>query len=368
MKNFNIIKNLKIIVLALVIGLGVSFAYGSWVPPTGTAPSNNAPAPLNIGGGNQSKGGTQTPLASSLLNINGIFSANNILSFGDVGSGSLSYDANAGLDPSDFPAHVCADINGVLVLCPPNTGGGGGNTGGSVEYFLLNNGTVTTMISNTCNPTSLCSNGNPATFTVPAGVTSINVELVGGGGGGGMGISGGSNNYSGGGGGGGGFTSATVSVTPGSVFQVTAGKGGAGSGTNSSQTSGTSSIFAGIDAGGNTINIKGFAGVKGTSGVVGVNPGGTTPGGLGGGRTGSGTCSVGTVCGESGTYGNNCAGNTCFGGRGGDSGSGGAGGMASYNLAQNGSPYGGGGAGGSQGIGGASAGGAGNGGKVKISW
>ena len=78
-------------------------------------------------------------------------------------------------------------------------------------------------------------NGNPPTapvsvsftavgtssWTVPAGVTSINVLVVGGGGG-----SGSSNAASGGGGGGGGGVCTTVSVTPGQVIPVSVGAGG----------------------------------------------------------------------------------------------------------------------------------------------
>lgn len=291
MKNFNIIKNLKVIVLALVIGLGVSFAYGSWVPPTGTAPSNNAPAPLNIGGGNQSKGGTQAPLASSLLNINGILSANDILSFGDVGSGSLSHDANPGLDPSDYPAHVCADINGVLVLCGATV-----LTAHSQVYSLNSSGVqVTSGDCTACTSTA---------FVVPTNATNIKVkvEAAGGGGGGtktyydGLSL----NNYpqySGcggtgsnpnvnctvrarGAGGGGGATSifSLTGAFPSALYQIVIGSGGA-AGTNV-----TTSGNGGTGSAGNvsTVNLPG-------TGFIYSVPTSVGQGGAGGSSLASGT-------------------------------------------------------------------------------
>ena len=63
------------------------------------------------------------------------------------------------------------------------------------------------------------------TWTAPAGVTSVDVEVWGGGGGGG-----GQNNTAdgGGGGGGGAYSKSTIAVTPGNTYTVTVGAGGAG--------------------------------------------------------------------------------------------------------------------------------------------
>ena len=58
------------------------------------------------------------------------------------------------------------------------------------------------------------------TFTIPAGVYSLNVQMVGGGGGGGNGTETG-NGGGGGGGGGGGYIQGTLSVTPFTTFTVT---------------------------------------------------------------------------------------------------------------------------------------------------
>jgi VCBS repeat-containing protein len=87
-------------------------------------------------------------------------------------------------------------------------------------------------------------------YTVPDGVTFIQIELWGGGGGGG----GGGNgtfclNNGGGGGGGGGYARDTLWVTPGEMIVVNVGSGGAGGGPGQVGTSGsTSSTSGGIGA------------------------------------------------------------------------------------------------------------------------
>lgn len=64
-------------------------------------------------------------------------------------------------------------------------------------------------------------------FTVPSGVTEVLIISRGGGGGGGKGFPT-TTTYSGGGGGSGGYARSKVSVTPGEVFSVSVGAGGAG--------------------------------------------------------------------------------------------------------------------------------------------
>src|SRR5690606_30079650 len=72
-------------------------------------------------------------------------------------------------------------------------------------------------------------------FTVPAGVTSITIEVIGGGGGGGTNGSGG--------GGGGGYSMGTFNVTPLDVIPVIVGAGG-----QSGTAGGTTSVGAFIEA------------------------------------------------------------------------------------------------------------------------
>ena len=91
--------------------------------------------------------------------------------------------------------------------------------------------------------TSFLANG---TYTVPAGITSVEYLVIGGGGGGGSRFAGG--------GGAGGYRTGTLSVTPGSDYSITVGAGGAGGVTSGSSgtggagigTNGASSIFSTI--------------------------------------------------------------------------------------------------------------------------
>ncbi len=70
-------------------------------------------------------------------------------------------------------------------------------------------------------------------WTVPIGVTSVRVLLVGGGGGGGGGHTA---TYQGGGGGGGAIVAADLKVTPGASLAYSVGGGGAGGGDTASGT------------------------------------------------------------------------------------------------------------------------------------
>lgn len=120
--------------------------------------------------------------------------------------------------------------------------------------------------------------GSAATYTKPANVTSILIELVGGGGGGGGCAGAASSAAVGGGGGGGGYARLWV-PTASSTYTYTVGAGGAGgtAGANAGSTGGTTSFSAsslqatggsGGGGGGAYLNTtSGFTGSGGTGGV-----------------------------------------------------------------------------------------------------
>ncbi|SRX74926.1 T9SS type A sorting domain-containing protein [Aequorivita antarctica] len=190
-------------------------------------------------------------------------------------------------------------------------------------------------------------------FTVPAGVTSITIEVVGGGGGGGINGTGG--------GGGGGYSIGTYSVTPLAVIPVTIGAAG-GSGTAGGTT--TVGTFNQATGGGPGISVPNPE--VGGGGAGGIGSGGTLnyTGGVGGG--GYYTYFGGGGGGAAGSLGNGSIGGDTIpwtgicqtpGGSGGDGGGipGGSGGKGagftdvSCNVTDpsaNGMPYGGGGGGG----------------------
>ncbi len=130
-------------------------------------------------------------------------------------------------------------------------------------------------------------------FTVPASVTTLTLEVVGAGG------SGGGNG--GGGGGGGGYAKGIYTVTPGAVLSVNVGTGGGGAG------SGTSNVGSLISAtgGANGVSVAnpniggGGAGGVGSGGTIANYTGGTGGGGYwtyfgGGGAGAAGSVSNGT--------------------------------------------------------------------------
>jgi hypothetical protein len=123
------------------------------------------------------------------------------------------------------------------------------------------------------------------TWTVPAGVTSVEVCVVAGGGGGGYSVAGG--------GGAGGFIyDSNLAVTPGQGVTVTIGAGGAG-GTNGVSNIGQNTVFASLTA------IGGAAGQNFNQ----KSPG--TPGGSGGGGAPQNTPAIGPPGGSTPGQGNN---------------------------------------------------------------
>jgi hypothetical protein len=132
------------------------------------------------------------------------------------------------------------------------------------------------------------------TFVVPAGVTSITVELVGAGG------SGGGNG--GGGGGGGGYASGIYAVIPGDSFSVDVGTGGGGPNAGSTNISALGVTAYGGDNGTSVSNPNvggGGAGGNANGGTIANNTGGDGGGGYwtyfgGGGGGAAGPLSNGT--------------------------------------------------------------------------
>lgn len=155
----------------------------------------------------------------------------------------------------------------------------------------LFNTLLLTLIGGTTFSQTTVNFSSSSTFNVPAGVTSLDIEVIGAGGAGG--------GNGGGGGGGGGYAKGTYAVTPGQVLTVTVGVAGGGSG------GGTSSVGAMISAtgGANGFTVSnptiggGGSGGSGTGGTI-NHTGGTGGGGYwtyfgGGGGGGAGLVSNG---------------------------------------------------------------------------
>tara|TARA_R110002049_G_scaffold302258_1_gene494989 strand:- start:60966 stop:66419 length:5454 start_codon:yes stop_codon:yes gene_type:complete len=209
------------------------------------------------------------------------------------------------------------------------------------------------------------------TFTVPPGVSQVNIQAWGAGGGGsdrsGNGSDGGN------GGGGGGFRGGTFAVTPGDVLTITIGNGGARA-INGNGNDGSPGQETRITSGSGTDGIVAYGGA---GGVVGTNAGGSA-------ATGGGGTFLGTVTnqtnfkggnggigdGNRGGGGGGGAGSTAAGNNGGNPGGGNGGNLnggnggngGNRNSGTSGSTYGGGGGGAGDGAGGSGTGAAGLGG------
>jgi len=120
-----------------------------------------------------------------------------------------------------------------------------------------------------------------ATFTVPRGVTAVNVSTIGGGGGGGGAVFSG-DGHGAGNGGSGGYILQTIAVTPGEILTITVGAGGIhGTSSGTGGTGGTSTVSRG------TTTLFSATGGAGGKGVIGDNApaaggAGGSPGGVAG--------------------------------------------------------------------------------------
>jgi hypothetical protein len=280
-------------------------------------------------------GSTSTTFVNAATNVTGT------LPVGNGGTGAATLTANNVIlgNGTSAPLFVAPGTNGNILTSNGTTW----TSAASTSTYIGGQGQVFT---------------SSGTFTVPTGVTTVKVTVVGGGGNGGA-SSGATFSYCGGGGGGGLSVRYVTGLTPGGTQTVTVGgvAGTSSFGSFASATGGAS--VAGNDnaagaAGGTgssgTYNIAGGAGGTGTTGSSGA-------GGGGGGNIGGNGYSVNISCV---TYGLTTTGGAGVFGRGA------AGVISGVGLAANGFGNGGSGSGGAGGAGGGA--GAGTGGIVVVEW
>lgn len=148
----------------------------------------------------------------------------------NLASNTLSVDATNGRVGIglDNPSEKLSVSGNVLVTNLSGTG--------TRPVAATSNGTLTTLNRSSTNSQFFTSSG---TYSVPAGVQMVYVELVGGGGGAAYYYY--TNNV--GGGGGGGFVSGALPVTPGESLTITVGAGGASVSSNSNGKKGSGSAI-----------------------------------------------------------------------------------------------------------------------------
>lgn len=192
------IQSIKIITLSLVIGLGVSVVYADWVAPLFSAPTCNSgdpgcDAPINVGSTDQKKAGglaigtTDNPGAGQIYTAMGGFhkglsvftrTTNDYpaLEIGDSISNAypkvkiyrFASTANNmgtwGVNNTGvtYPAAVCADTDGTLILCPAPSG--------TVD-LVLSETSYNQQYTNVSAPSA--SRSATLTWTVPSGASCI---------------------------------------------------------------------------------------------------------------------------------------------------------------------------------------------------
>ncbi len=265
-----ILRDIKIILLSIVISFGISLVY-AWNGPLSTPPNNNTYTPINVSLTSQTKSGSLW--AGAFLTTGGGYFG------GNVGIGQTNPQAKL---------HI------------------GGTAG--VDGIMFPDGTVqtTAYIGQVQAPPGSQTFDSSGTFTVPANVGSITVEVRGGGGGGGTGFSWGARSGSSGGGGGGsgGYGRQTFTVNPGENYNITVGAGGSPGATGGISSFGSLISATGGNPGGNGVNF--------------------TPGGGGSGGTSAATYNVTGNSGSSGSTSSGGAGGSGVNGYGGGGGGGAA--------------------------------------------
>lgn len=193
------IQSIKIITLSLVIGLGVSVVYATdWTAPLSSAPTCTSgnpgcDVPINVGSTGQSKAGglaigtTGAPGTNQLYVAAGgahfglstftrVTNAYPALEVGDVAGNypeilihRFAQSANNmgtwGVNNSTgvtYPAPVCADTDGTLILCPAPSG--------TVD-LTLSETSYNQQYTNTTAPSA--SRSATLTWTVPAGASCV---------------------------------------------------------------------------------------------------------------------------------------------------------------------------------------------------
>ena len=199
------------------------------------------------------------------------------------------------------PANGSVTISGASMTYKPHNGYLGAD---SFQYTATNSfgtsapATVSITVSVFDQTVLYTGNGGSWSYTIPAGVSFVDLEIWGAGGGGSGGIN---NSTAGYGAGGGGYSKIHVAVTPGATFSGTVGRGGSGAGRGNTHggsggaTTATGSLIAGLTAnggGGGTTAVGAGGTASGGTNISGISGSGTTGGGAG---NGGGNASASTA-------------------------------------------------------------------------
>jgi len=132
MKPFNLFATLRSIVFALVLAVGLSYAY-AWTGPAGVAPTNNTPPPINQGGDVQTKSG-QFWSTTGIGTDGGVY-ATGVGSFGKAQLNDVVVEGTACAPDGT----LSRDTAGLVLSCQSGVWAkaGGGGSGSTVALYCL---------------------------------------------------------------------------------------------------------------------------------------------------------------------------------------------------------------------------------------
>jgi hypothetical protein len=121
MKNKNI-QNIKIVTLALILALGISYASAAWTPaPPPGPPQNNTDAPINVGGSSQTKIGPFNISTTSLTALT-VYDGGTVLGYLVTGSRGIYSTGKIGVGISNPEMSIEASLPSSATFNMPSIG------------------------------------------------------------------------------------------------------------------------------------------------------------------------------------------------------------------------------------------------------
>lgn len=218
------------------------------VPPT-----TNTTGAFNVGGNNVVSGNLSVTGTSTLTGgVSGNLSVAGTVTSGTNGGTGGKLTLNGATSGAAAIA-VAAAAGTPTALVLPTANGTAGQT-------IVNDGSANLSWSS-IGGSAILTSTSLSTWTIPTGVTAIDVTIVGGGGGGGGGDAG----AGGGGAGGNKATCLITGLTPGGTLSYQVGPGGPGGAASGAGTAGTATVFDNLSLNGGGAGASGATGVNGTT-------------------------------------------------------------------------------------------------------
>jgi len=175
------LNSIKILILAIVLSLGLQYAFAAWSDPTSNPPGDNTPAPINVSSETQTKSGGLIAWGGGVFTGNGVWAnqycdengnnCNPITSLVGGGDGSTPTGMIAmfaGLCPSGWSEYTA--MRGRVPRGEPTGNTGSLDQGGSDDAIVVSHSHSGSVEGNTS------SNGNHSHSYTDSGIRSGKVR------------------------------------------------------------------------------------------------------------------------------------------------------------------------------------------------